>query len=228
MPETVSTTTNFNLPIDEIIEEAMDIVYGEHTNGYDARSLRRSLNLLMIDLQNREIPLAHLEERSLTLSPNETEYELDVDTWGILEANVLETNGYETPLDKISPFEYFNIANKQDVATRPSVFAFENTGIGVPKIKVWPVISESGLILKYWVMRKHKDITASYQLLDITSRYLPAVTMGLAYFLCFKKNDIPVDKKQDIMSEYEARLARAFAMDRDRVDMSVYPQVWTL
>lgn len=228
MAETVSTTTNFNLPIDEIIEEAVDIVYGEHTNGYDARSLRRSMNLLMIDLQNMEVPLAHLEERSLELLTNQTEYELPNDVWGVLEANVLDTNSYETPLDKISTFEYFNIANKQDQANRPSVFAFDNTGIGPPKIKVWPKVSDTGLVLKYWVMRKHKDITASYQLLDITAKYLPAITMGLAYFLCFKKADIPTERKEYIKAEYMGRLERAFSSDRDRVDISFYPYVWTL
>jgi hypothetical protein len=56
-------------------------------------------------------------------------------------------------------------------------------------------------------------------------RYLPALSMGLAYFMSFKKTGIPLEYVDRLKMEYEERLTRAFYEDRDHNDLWVYPDV---
>jgi hypothetical protein len=225
MVEAVSATTEFNLPVDEILEEAFDILKGEYTNGYDMRSARRSLNLLMIDLANREYPLAHLEKNSVSLVQDQAEYTLDADIIGILDVNFKTSDGTEIQMYPTSLFDYFNIPTKSTDG-KPNTYAFDRT-VSPSKLIVWPVPDSdaaSGTI-EYWGMRRHKDVTKSYQLVDMNYRYLPALSMGLAYFMSFKKEGIEAEKVAAIFQEYEARLDRAFLEDRERTDFWVYPDI---
>ena len=43
---TTSGTYNFSMDIDEVIQEAMEMIGGEQTLGHDPKSARRSINLL--------------------------------------------------------------------------------------------------------------------------------------------------------------------------------------
>lgn len=225
MTETVATTTSFTLPIDEIIEEAYDNLGGELVSGYDARSARRALNLLMLDLQNREFPLFHLEQRSVAVVTGNTEITLGEDVIAILDVMIVNSDGVERQLNSVSVFDYFNLTGKTR-QTPPSNYALDNTRQPA-RVFLYPA-ADAAYTLKYWVMRRHKDITKSYELLDIQSKYLPAITMGLSYFLSFKKKKEFGLSPQDIMdlkNEYEERLNRAFDMDRDRNDVILYPAV---
>lgn len=235
MVETVSSTASFTLAIDELIEEALDMIALEGDQDlrkdgysvYEARSARRSLNLLMIDLTNKEYPLGHLELRELSLEAEISEYELDDDVLAILDLNYKYggVNSVEVPIKPLSPFDYFNIVNKEIESKKPSVYCFDRTS-SPPKIKVWPVPvagdPEPGT-LTYWAVRRHKDITKNYQLVDLNYRYLPALSAGLAYFMGLKKPGLPLDRLTYIKQEYLERLESAFMEDRDRVDLVIVP-----
>ena len=52
-----SGTYNFNLDIDEVIQEATEMIGGEETLGHTPASARRSINLMLEDWQNRGICL---------------------------------------------------------------------------------------------------------------------------------------------------------------------------
>ena len=53
----VSGTYDFNLDIDEVIQEATEMIGGEDTLGHEPASARRSVNLMLRDWQNRGILL---------------------------------------------------------------------------------------------------------------------------------------------------------------------------
>lgn len=235
MSETVASTASFTLAIDELIEEALDMiaVEGEQMaskdgySTYEARSARRSLNLLLIDLTNREYPLGHLEQRTLTLVAGQDEYNLATDALAILDLNYKDANGIEVPVRAMSPFDYFNLTNKAIENTRPSAYCFDRTS-STPKIRVWPVPLTGGSDLgelTYWVIRRHKDITKSYQLVDLNYRYLPALSAGLAYFMGLKKPTLDLDRLATIKQEYQDRLEAAFMEDRDRIDLVIVPDI---
>ena len=60
-----SGTYNFNLDIDEVIQEAMEMIGGEETLGHEPKSARRSINLMLNDWQNRGVLLWTATETKL-------------------------------------------------------------------------------------------------------------------------------------------------------------------
>lgn len=226
MPEVVSSTTSFNLPIDEIIEDAFEMVDGPLTSGYDARSARRSLNLLLIDLSNRNYPLGYLEQRTISLTAGTTTYNLGADVLAIVDLNLKEVDGgNEQQLIRMSPLDYFNITDKAQTG-RPSIYSFDRTGASPPRLILWPSPEDDGVYQAvFWVVRRHKDITKSYELLDLSHRYLPAITVGLAYFIGLKRPSFDQMRLDRLKGEYEERLQRALDEDSDKNDFIVYPDI---
>ena len=81
----VSGTYDFNLDIDEVIQEAMEMIGGEDTLGHEPASARRSINLMLRDWQNRGILLWTTSVSSLTVTASTTSYDLSSSTIDALE-----------------------------------------------------------------------------------------------------------------------------------------------
>ena len=73
---TTSSSRDFNLDVGEIIEEAYERCGLELRSGYDAKTARRSLNLMFADWTNRGLNLWTVERASQTLATGITEYPL--------------------------------------------------------------------------------------------------------------------------------------------------------
>ena len=65
---TTSGTTNFDLSIDDLIEEAFERCGMRMQGGYQLSSARRSLNLLFLDWANRGLNLWTIEEATFVLT----------------------------------------------------------------------------------------------------------------------------------------------------------------
>ena len=63
-----SGTYNFNLDIDEVIQEATEMIGGEETLGHTPASARRSINLMLNDWQNRGISLWSVNTTVVTVT----------------------------------------------------------------------------------------------------------------------------------------------------------------
>ena len=63
-----SGTYNFNLDIDEVIQEATEMIGGEETLGHTPASARRSINLMLNDWQNRGISLWSVNTTTVTVT----------------------------------------------------------------------------------------------------------------------------------------------------------------
>ena len=72
-----SGTFNFNLDIDEVIQEAMEMIGGEQTLGHEPQSARRSINLMLNDWQNRGVLLWSTFTTAVTVATSTTTYALD-------------------------------------------------------------------------------------------------------------------------------------------------------
>jgi hypothetical protein len=64
---TTSGTTTFNLDFIEAIEEAYERCGLESRSGYDMKTARRSINLMLLEWANRGINMWTMEERTITL-----------------------------------------------------------------------------------------------------------------------------------------------------------------
>ena len=119
-----SGTTTFNLDVDQVIEEAFERCGLNSRSGYDLKSARRSLNIMLAEWANRGINLWTVELRTKTLTASTSSYTLDSDLIDILEA-VLYTTGNTTTdveVDRISRAEYLNISKKTTEGTPVQYF----------------------------------------------------------------------------------------------------------
>ena len=71
-----SETVGFNLSIEEIIEDAFERCGGQARAGYDLRSARRSLNLLLSEWGNRGLHYWEVGNESIKLTEGQTIYDL--------------------------------------------------------------------------------------------------------------------------------------------------------
>ena len=106
-----SGTYSFSMDIDEVIQEAMEMIGGEATLGEEPRSARRSINLLLQDWQNRGIQLWTIGTTAVTVTTSVTSYDLGVENIDVLEA-VVNRNNIDLQLERISMEEYLKIPRK--------------------------------------------------------------------------------------------------------------------
>ena len=219
----VSGTYNFNLDIDEVIQEATEMIGGENTLGHEPASARRSINLLLKDWQNRGILLWSTSVSSVTVAASVTAYSLNSSTIDALEV-VLGRDETDIQLTRISPEEYLLIPNKTQTG-RPMQFSIRR-GIDNPTMSVWPIPENSTDILKMEVISELQDVDKSAgQNADLPKRFLPPLTCGLAYYMSMKRPGVEGQRIQMLKMNYEELLGRAMEEDRERASMYILPKL---
>jgi hypothetical protein len=112
-----SGTSVFNLDLAEMVEESFERCGSQLRTGYDLKTARRSLNLMLVEWANRGINLWTVEETSIILNPNQGIYAVPADTVDILDLetrtnNADTTNQTDINLSRISEPTYATIPNK--------------------------------------------------------------------------------------------------------------------
>ena len=112
-----SGTAVFNLDLAELVEESFERCGSQLRTGYDLKTARRSLNLMLVEWANRGINLWTVEETSIILNPYQGIYPVPVDTVDILDLetrtnNADTTNQTDINLSRISEPTYATIPNK--------------------------------------------------------------------------------------------------------------------
>lgn len=215
-----SGTTSFNSTVNDIIEDAYELVGGDFITGYDAKMARRFLNMLLIDLQNRNHPLGKLEEVTVTCATGTSDYTLNASIIDVMNATS-RRDDIDLPLKRISLFEYANIPVKQQQG-RPFQFTTDRDRDSVI-LKVWPTAENSTDEIKLWTVKKIEDVTNSRQTVDLSTRFQPAIVFGLAYFMSFKRQDMDVNKRAELKQTYMELLDAAFIEDRERTSIFARP-----
>ena len=219
----VSGTYNFNLDIDEVIQEAMEMIGGEDTLGHEPASARRSINLMLKDWQNRGILLWSTAVSSVTVSASTTAYDLASTTIDALEV-VLNRDDTDIQLTRISPEEYLLIPNKTQTG-RPMQYSIRR-GRDNPVMSVWPIPENSTDVLKMEIFSELQDVNKSAdQNADLPKRFLPPLTCGLSYYMSMKRPGVDAGRIQMLKVNYEEKLGRAMLEDRERATMRVVPKL---
>jgi hypothetical protein len=221
-----SGTYNFSMDIDEVIQEATEMIGGEITLGEEPRSARRSINLLLQDWQNRGIQLWTIGTTAVTVTTSTTAYTLADQNIDILEAviNVQSGDGStDLQLNRISMEEYLKIPRKTQTG-RSSQYAVRRDRDNIV-ISLWPLPDNSTNILKLETVKYIEDVSRSNQTADISRRFLPCLTAGTAYFMSMKRPGVDPSRINMIKQEYEERLSRAQEEDRERASMLIRPRL---
>ena len=218
-----SGTFNFSMDIDEVIQEAMEMIGGEETLGHEPKSARRSINLILQDWQNRGVMLWTANTSAVTLATSVTTFSLASATIDVLEA-VHNRNNTDVQLERISMQEYLKIPNKGQTG-RTTQYAVRHER-GNPVIHLWPIPENNTDQIKLEIIRYMEDVNKSaFQNADISRRFLPCLTAGLAYHMSMKRPGVDLNRIQLVKQEYEERLARAMEEDRERVSIFFKPKV---
>ena len=219
----VSGTYNFNLDIDEVIQEATEMIGGENTLGHEPASARRSINLMLKDWQNRGVLLWSTSVSSVTVAASTTAYDLSSSTVDALEV-VLNRDSTDIQLERISPEEYLLIPNKTQTG-RPSQYSIRR-GRDNPVMSVWPIPENSTDVIKMEVISELQDVDKSAdQNADLPKRFLPCFTCGLAYYMSMKRPLVEGQRIQMLKANYEELLQRAMEEDRERSSMHIVPRL---
>ena len=221
-----STTTDFNLNIDEIIDEGYERCGLSTTSGYDLRSARRSLDLLFAEWGNRGIHLWKVALNEAALVSGQAEYSVSSNVSDVLEAYVSSSsissensNTQDVSLTKIDRSTYAALPNK--LATgQPSQYYVER--LTTPKIYLYQAPDLNTYThLKYYVIKRIEDAGSYTNQADVAYRFLPCMCAGLAYYLAMKKAPALVQQNKLI---YEDELKRALDEDGQRTSTYITPQ----
>ena len=218
-----SGTYDFSLDIDEVIEEAMEMIGGEQTLGNEPKSARRSINLLLQDWQNRGILLWTADTTTVSVSTSVTSYALPDSIIDVTEA-VIGRDNTELQIERITMEEYLKIPRKGQKG-RPSQYAIRRGRDNI-SVFLWPVPENTTDVLKLEHIKYTEDVNKSaIQTADISRRFLPCLTVGLAYFMSMKRPGIDAGRVQFLNQEYENRLQRAMHEDRERASAYFRPRI---
>lgn len=213
---TTSGSRDFNLDVAEIIEEAYERCGLEVRTGYDARTARRSLNLMLAEWANRGLNLWTVAEGSINLVAGTASYLLANDVVDLLDV-IVRSSGTDYEVERISRTEYFTLPDK-NTPGRPSQYFLER-GI-TPRIYLWANPDNGTDVLRYYYVRRMQDADALINTADIPFRFLPCMVAGLAYYISVKRAP---ERLQLLKSLYEEEFQRAANEDEDRVSLKLTP-----
>jgi len=213
-----SGSRDFNLDVSDIIEEAYERCGLEVRTGYDARTARRSMNLMFADWANRGINLWTVRQATITLTQGQATETLTSDVVDLLEV-VLRRNGTDFDINKISRGEYLSVPTKTTTG-RPSQFYFNRQVL--PQITMWPTPENSTDQIVYYYIRRLEDADALVNDVELPFRFLPCAVAGMAYYIALKKAP---ERIQLLKTVYEEEFQRAADEDEDRVSLKLQPDI---
>ena len=225
---TTSGTTAFDMDFTEIAEEAWERAGREMRSGYDLRTARRSMNLMMIEWQNRGVNLWTIEEGTVTLTKGSSQYTLPADTIDLLE-QVIRTNSGNTStqsdltLNRIGVGTFASIPNKLTEGRPIQVWIDRQRD--APVLNLWPVPDKNDTyVIAYWRIRRIQDAGSGVQTADVNFRFLPCLVAGLAYNIALKTPEL-MDRVAMLKTVYEEAFALAAAEDREKTSDYYRPRI---
>lgn len=213
-----SGSTNFDLDVAEIIEEAYERCGLEVRTGYDAKTARRSMNLMFADWANRGLNLWTVKQGTQALTAGTATYTFPASYTDLLEV-VIRRSNVDYELSRMSRGEYLTLPNKASEG-RPSQYYFNRQV--QPQITLWSTPDSSTDTLVYYYVSRIEDVDTLANTTDAPFRFLPCMVAGLAYYIAMKKAP---DRIQLLKSVYEEEFQRAADEDEDRVPLKLQPSV---
>ena len=213
-----SNSRNFDLDVGEIIEEAYERCGLEMRTGYDARTARRSLNLMFADWANRGLNMWTVTQATKAITSGTASYAFDATYVDLLEVVLRNSSGVDYTLSKMSRGEYLTTPNKTSTG-QPSQYFFDRQTI--PTITLWSTPDASYTLVYYYVSRI-QDADAMINNADAPFRFLPCMVAGLAYYLAMKKAP---ERVQLLKSVYEEEFQRAAAEDANSTPLKLTPSM---
>jgi hypothetical protein len=215
-----SGSTDFEPNVAEFIEEAFERCGLELRTGYDLKTARRSINLMLAEWANRGLNQWTIEQGTQTVTQGTSEYNLGTNVIDVLDVVCRRTvSGTQTDIsmDRLSRSEYLNIPNKTTQA-RPSQFFIDKQNN--PALKIWPTPENSTDVLVFNKLVRMDDADSATNTMDMPFRFYPCFAAGLAYYVSMKRAP---DRTALLKQVYEEEFDRAMSQDEDRASFRIRP-----
>ena len=213
---TYASTANFDLSIDEIVEEAFERCGLQDRTGYQLKTARRSLNLLLAEWSNRGLNLWTIQKQTAALAANTTSlsgtalYGAGANAASeiveITDLVIRDSDNNEYSCSPIGRSTYLNYTVKTS-SGRPTQYYFEKT-IN-PTLYLYPAAD-----VAYTVVYTNNA--------EIPFSFLPCLTAGLAYYISLK---YAPDRTQMLKVLYEEEFKRAADTNRENVSSHFVPKI---
>jgi hypothetical protein len=214
----LSGSRDFNLDVGEVIEEAYERCGLEVRTGYDAKTARRSLNLMFADWANRGLNLWTVNQGTITLTQGQAQETLASDIVDLLEV-VLRRDSTDYTVQRISRGEYVTLPDKTTQG-RTSQYYFDRQI--TPILNLWAVPENSTDQIIYYYVRRIQDADALVNTTDMPFRFYPCMVAGLAYYMSMKRAP---DRVQMLKAVYEEEFQRAADEDEGRTPLKLQPSL---
>jgi len=208
MANTTSGTTTFDktFSIDEIVEEAFERLGQQDVTGYQLKTSRRSLNIMLQEWGNRGIHYWEIGELDLDLIQGQAEYKFFRSSadgtsatsnpngiYGMsdvleaqLRSNRTATDQSDSPMTKVDRSTYGAFSNKLSQGT-PNQYWVQRF-IDHVSISVYPTpdASNASKDMHFYYIKRIQDVGAYTNATDMPFRFVPCMVSGLAYYLSMK------------------------------------------
>lgn len=212
-----SGSKDFELDVAEYVEEAFERCGLEVRTGYDLKTAKRSLNLLLADWANRGLNQWTIKQRTVTLVVGDGNYDLGSDVIDVLSV-ICRRSGTDYSMERLSRDDYLNIPNKTSQG-RPNQFFLDRQV--TPNLKIWPVPDDASDVVIYDALTRVDDADDFTNTMDMPFRFYPCLAAGLAYYIALKRAP---NRVQMLKAVYEEEFERAATEDRDRSSFNVVPR----
>ena len=245
MANTTSGTATFDktFAIDEIVEESFERIGLQNVAGYQLKSARRSLNILLQEWGNRGIHYWEIDELDIDLIEGQAEYKFfrssddgtsatstPASVYGMsdvleaqLRSNRTQTTQSDSPMTKVDRSNYAGFSNKLSKGT-PNQY-FVQRFIDHVSIQVYPTPDSTNASkdMHIYYIKRIQDVGDYTNATDIPFRFVPCMTSGLAFYLAQKYQPQMV---QAMKLYYEDELARALAEDGSASSTHITPKTY--
>jgi len=172
----------------DIFEEAYERAGIELNTGYDLRTARRSLNIMLLEWQNRGLNLFTIDEGTLAVAAGTVTYTMPIDTIDVIEHHIRTGTGtsqVDTALERISVSNYAAQSNKNTTG-KPTQIYVQRLATET-KVTLWPV-PDASYTLAYYRLKGIDGLSSGVgTTAAVPPRFIPCLVAGLAYQIAMKK-----------------------------------------
>ena len=245
MANTTSETTVFDkdFSIDEIIEESFERLGIQQVTGYQLKTSRRSLNIMLQEWGNRGIHYWEIGELDLDLIQGQAEYKFyrassdgtsatsnPNGIYGMsdvleaqLRSNRTATDQSDSPMTKVDRSTYAAFSNKLSQGT-PNQYWVQRF-IDHVSINVYPTPDSTNASkdMHFYYIKRIQDVGAYTNATDMPFRFVPCMVSGLAYYLSMK---YAPQMTQQMKLFYEDEFQRALQEDGSASSTFITPKAY--
>ena len=246
MANTTSGTTTFDkdFSIDEIIEEAFERLGIQNVTGYQLKTSRRSINIMLQEWGNRGIHYWEIDETNMDLVEGQSDYDFFRSTADGTSAVTTPTNGItgmsdileaqlrsdrtstdqsDSPMTKVDRSTYACFSNKLSKGTTNQYWV--ERFIDKVRVHIYPTPDSTNASkdMHFYFIKRIQDVGAYTNATDIPFRFVPCMVSGLTYYLSMK---YAPQLTQQMKLVYEDEFQRALQEDGSASSTYITPKAY--